>query len=350
MESTGTKFFIIFSLLIFFALVYLLAPVLTPFLSGALLAYLGDPLVNRLMKLHLPRIASVAIVFLFIFILIGLLILLLIPLIQKQVALLIDFIPSIVSVFQTYIEPWLQNYFGLESGFDVNTLKQTLSTHWAKAGGIAAWILHTTVTSGFALIAWFTNFLITLVVTFYLLRDWNAVVHGVRNLLPRRIEPTVVSLAQESDIVLSAFLRGQLLVMLSLSVFYAIGLSLTGLKVGIILGCIIGLLSIVPYLGVIVGVLSASIAAFVQFGTWSSVSLVLLVFILGQLFESLFLTPKLVGDRIGLHPVAVIFAVLAGGYLFGFFGVLLALPVAAVLMVMIRFLNDHYRTSKLYRA
>jgi predicted PurR-regulated permease PerM len=187
------------------------------------------------------------------------------------------------------------------------------------------------------------------VVTFYLLLDWNKIIKNIDQLLPRSIEPTIAKLIKESDQVLSAFFRGQLLVMLGLSIIYGVGLSLTGLSIGLILGLILGLISIVPYLGLIVGVLIASIAALIQFGTFSSLLSIWLVFLIGQLCESLLLTPYLVGDRIGLHPVAVIFAVLAGGTLFGFFGVLLALPVAAVLMVWLRFLNNRYHKSAFYQ-
>jgi predicted PurR-regulated permease PerM len=184
---------------------------------------------------------------------------------------------------------------------------------------------------------------------FYLLIDKNTIIKKTRNLLPRRIEPTVVKITKECNSVLSAFFRGQLLVMLSISIYYSIGLTLLGLRIGLILGLIIGTISIVPYLGVIVGVIAASIAAFVQFGSFTPVLLVWLLFIVGHSLDHMFLTPKLIGDRIGLHPIAVIFAVLAGGKLFGFFGILLALPAAAVIMVWLRFLVKHYHGSRLYQ-
>jgi predicted PurR-regulated permease PerM len=348
MKTGNTTFFIILAVLAG-VVIYFLAPILTPFLVGALLAYLVDPLVRQLMRLHMPRLLSVVIVFFSLFLFLTLLVLLLIPLIENQATLLIDVIPRVVAWLQNTIVPQLKEYFGIEELVNVDTLKASLADNWTKAGGLAAWLWKSVMHSGFALIEWVTNLLLIPVVTFYLLRDWNKVIHGVRDLLPRRIEPTVVKLTKSCNDVLSAFFRGQLLVMLGLGFIYSIGLSLIGLQIGLMIGLVAGLLSIVPYLGFITGIVAASIAAYVQFGTFTAVLLVWLVFMVGQAIESTLLTPNLVGNRIGLHPVAVIFAILTGGSLFGFFGVLLALPVAAVTMVLIRFLNQHYHNSPLYR-
>ena len=171
----------------------------------------------------------------------------------------------------------------------------------------------------------------------------------IRDLLPRSRVDLVVRLSRECDAVLSAFLRGQLLIMVLLGTIYAIGLSIVGIDLAMLLGLLAGAASVVPYLGVIVGILAAGTAAMVQFHDWIYLLPVLVVFGVGQLLESLFLTPVLVGDKIGLHPVAVIFAVLAGGQLFGFVGILLALPVAAVVMVLLRHMQHSYKTSTLYQ-
>jgi len=186
------------------------------------------------------------------------------------------------------------------------------------------------------------------VVTFYLLRDWDKLVEGIRASIPRKIEPTVSALTREIDEVLGAFIRGQLMVMLALGLIYALGLWLVDLDLAFIIGMAAGLLSIVPYLGTFVGVVAAVIAAVFQFQDLLHTVLVLAVFSVGQSLESMVLTPKLVGDRIGLHPVAVIFAVLAGGQLFGFLGILLALPAASALNVLFLHLNAQYRQSDLY--
>lgn len=345
----ANKLFYIFSAILLVTILYWLAPILTPFVSGALIAYLVNPLVTKLVKLKVPRVLSVAIIFLVVLLLVVLLILLLVPLIQSQLAELIEVTSNTMTWIQNTVLPWVVAKTGIQQTLNIDTLKSALAENWTKAGGVVTWVWKTVMHSGFAMVEWFMNLLLVPVVAFYLLRDWQRMIKNARELLPRHIEPTVVQLANECDSVLSAFFRGQLLVMVSLGVIYAAGLSIIGLQVGLIIGLMAGLMCIVPYLGFIVGIVAASVAAFIQFGTMTSVVAVWVVFMIGQALESSVLTPKLVGHRIGLHPVAVIFAVLAGGSLFGFFGVLLALPVAAVIMVCLRFLNQRYRASPLYK-
>jgi predicted PurR-regulated permease PerM len=185
-------------------------------------------------------------------------------------------------------------------------------------------------------------------VTFYLLRDWDILMDRIRELLPRRAEPVVVELAKECDSTLGAFLRGQMTVMFALGVIYSLGLMLVGLDLALLLGMLAGLASVVPYMGFIVGIVAASIAAFFQFDGWFHLVAVWIVFGVGQMLEGMILTPLLVGDRIGLHPVAVIFAILAGGQLAGFVGILIALPVAAVGAVLLRHAHASYKVSALY--
>lgn len=343
------KFFIVLLGAIIFTLMYFLAPILTPFLIGVLLAYLVNPIVNALMRLHLPRILAVIIVFLVLFLFITLLILLVIPLIQTQLGHLMDAIPDMIAWVQDTAMPLLKEHFGNSELINVASIKEQLSQNWVKAGGVAGWIVASILHSGFKLLHWLFDILLIFVVTFYLLYDWKKVINGLHHLLPRKYEPTIVKLVKECNEVLGAFFRGQLLVMLTLGIFYSIGLTLVGLKIGAVIGIMVGLFSIIPYLGIIVGLITASIAAFVQFGTFVGIAPILLVFAIGQTLDGMLITPKLVGDRIGLHPVAVIFAVLAGGVLFGFFGVLLALPVASIVMVLLHFLNSRYHNSKLYQ-
>jgi predicted PurR-regulated permease PerM len=203
--------------------------------------------------------------------------------------------------------------------------------------------------SGFAIVGWVLNLVIIPVAAFYLLRDWNIVVDRIHALIPRSVEPVVVRLARESDETLGGFLRGQLSVMIVLGVIYGVGLWAAGISVGPLIGMIAGLISFVPYLGAIVGVAMGIIAALVQYQDWFHVGLVLAVFAVGQTLEGYVLVPKLVGDKIGLHPVAVMFAILAGGELFGFVGVLLALPIAAVAMVLLRYAYERYTQSEMYQ-
>lgn len=345
---TWNKFYLFLTVLFLGWVLYLLAPILTPFLIGALLAYLVDPLVSQLMRLHLPRLLSVTIIFSLLFFILVLLVLFLIPVIQNQLQNLLDSVPDTLDWVQVTAIPWVSNQLGIHEP-NMTTLKTTLVEHLAKSDNATGKFFNTLLHSGLILVEWLIHLILIPVVTFYLLLDWEKLITGIRHLIPRRMEPTVVKLMKECNTVLSAFFRGQFIVMIALGIFYSVGLTAIGLRVGVIVGLIIGIVSIVPYLGVIVGILIASIAAYIQFSTFSSVLLVWMLFLIGHLIEHTYLTPKLVGDRIGLHPVAVIFAILAGGKLFGFFGVLLALPAAAVIMVWLRFLMTHYHASRLYQ-
>ncbi len=332
-------------------LLYLLAPVLTPFLIAALLAYMGDPLADRLEAMRISRGLSVVIVFVVLSLLGLALLLILIPLLERQLGVLGGKLPGLIDWVQQSALPWVRERLGLHGlTVDLGTVKASVREHWQAAGGAAATLLSSVSHSGLVLAGWVANLLLIPVVTFYLLRDWDILVARVRELLPRSVEPVVVDLASQSDEVLGAFLRGQLLVMLGLAVIYATGLWLVGLDLALLIGFVAGMVSFVPYLGFIVGIIVAGIAALMQFHDAVHLIYVALVFGVGQLVEGTVLTPLLVGDRIGLHPVAVIFAVLAGGQLFGFFGVLLALPAAAVIMVLVRYAHRRYRHSALYGA
>lgn len=326
-------------------LTYLLAPVLMPFVLAGMLAYLGDPLADRLEKLGLGRTLAVTIVFVVILLLTVGALLLLIPLISRQVDNLIQNLPSYGAWIRDTAVPWLQAKLRLDPHtFDTGRVMDAVKEHIGSIGSVIGKLSR----SGVGVLMWMTNLVLIPVVAFYLLRDWDRLVAWIDAMLPRSIEPTVAHLARESDKVLGAFVRGQLLVMLALGIFYGAGLALVGLSVGPLIGMIAGLLSFVPYLGFIIGFGAAVIAVLVQYGDWAHLLLVCGVFVVGQLLEGYVLVPKLVGDKIGLHPVAVIFAVLAGGYLFGFLGVLLALPAASVILVLLRYLTERYRMSGLY--
>jgi len=321
-----------------------LQPILTPFFVSMILAYLGDPLADRLEARGLSRRLSVSLVFLLLSVILLLALLLLVPVLGRQIGQLIESVPAMLNW------PWIQSLTGQDLSTDIDALRQALMANWKETGTFAATLLAQVSRSGLALAAWVGNLALIPVVTFYLLLDWDRLTAKLHGSLPRQWEPAVVRLARECDEVLSAFLRGQLIVMLCLGIIYALGLTLLGLRFALLIGLLSGLVSIVPYLGVIVGISVAGVVAFFQFDSWLPLLGVGAVFAVGQLVESLVLQPKLLGDKIGLHPVAVIFAVLAGGQLFGFTGVLLALPVAAVIMVVLRYLHEHYKNSTLYDA
>ncbi|MCG6659027.1 AI-2E family transporter [Halomonas campisalis] len=331
-------------------LLFQLEAMLMPFIAGMILAYLADPLANRLQRLGLSRPLAVCAVFLVMILLLVLSLLVLIPLAAQQVRQFALVVPGIFEWVENVLAPQIQAWTGLDVAADLDNLRETLSEHWQDAGGYLAQFLGQVGRSGMALITWVTYVALIPVVTFYLLLDWERFIANLRNMLPRQWEPDAVRVVERCNEVLSAFLRGQLLVMLTLGAIYAIGLTLMGVRFGLLIGIISGLASIVPFLGFIVGISVALIVAFFQFGSWLALLGVVVVFTVGQIIESTLLQPKLLGNRIGLHPVAVIFAVLAGGNLFGFTGVLLALPAAAVIMVLLRELKDRYKRSSLYDA
>jgi predicted PurR-regulated permease PerM len=331
-------------------LLWLLSPVLSPFVLAALLGWLGDPLVDRMQRRGVPRNGAVVIVFVAMSAVALLGLLLLLPLLQRQVVVLVGSLPAYRDWFLATALPWVEARTGLElvGWLDPARLVALARAHWEQAGGAAATMLGYLSRSGFALLGWVANLVLIPVLTFFFLRDWDLFVERVAALVPRDHAPTVARLARESSEVLGGFLRGQLLVMLILGVLYAVGLLGIGLDLGILIGVLAGLLTFVPYVGPATVIVLGGTAALVQFGDWQHLVGVAAVFAVGQVIESYWLTPKLVGDRIGLHPVAVIFAVLAGGTLFGFLGMLLALPVAAIANVLLRYAHERYTQSRLY--
>ena len=331
-------------------LVWLLAPILSPFVFAALLGWLGDPMVDRLEARGFKRNNAVILVFSAMTLLLVVALIVLVPLLEQQIVTLVESLPSYRDWLVGTALPWVEQRTGLQilSWLDPGRLFQLIRDHWESAGGIAATVLGYVSRSGFAMLGWIANIVLLPVLTFFFLRDWDLLVERVGLMVPRDHFDTVARLTKESDAVLGGFLRGQMLVMLILGVLYAVGLSAVGLNLGILIGLIAGLLTFVPYLGPASIVVFGGTAALVQFGDWQHLAGVAVVFTVGQIIESYWLTPKLVGDRIGLHPMAVIFAVMAGGSLFGFLGMLLALPVAAVVNVLLRYAQERYRQSRLY--
>ncbi len=322
-------------------LLYLLAPILTPFVAGALLAYIGDPLADRLQAFKLPRTIAVVVVFLLTFLSIGLLILLVLPLIRSQVLALLDALPGIIAQFEEVWLPRISDLAGMEGEEDIG-LASFVSRYSDMAGDWGSTILMSLSRSGGALAAAVVSLFLVPIITFYMLRDWDVITARLTALLPDDSRATIVGLAQETDDVLGAFLRGQIMVMIALGLIYSVGLSLVGLDFAIAIGVVSGLVSFVPYLGLVFGIGLAGMTVMLEPNPLLPLAGVVATFTVAQLLEGSVLTPKLVGDRIGLHPVIVIFAVAAGGQLFGFFGILLALPAAAVLSVLVRFAYQQY--------
>ncbi|MCW0411367.1 AI-2E family transporter [Xanthomonas sacchari] len=332
--------------------VWLLAPILTPFVLALLLGWLGDPLVDRLERAGRSRNMAVTLVFVLMVLLLVLALVILVPMLERQIVTFIDVLPQARDWFIGTAIPWAEHKTGLElmGWLDPERLIDWIRGHWQQAGGVAATFFGYLSRSGFAMVTWVVNLVLLPILTFYFLRDWDLLVARVAATIPRNHVGTITRLAQQSNEVLGAFIRGQFLVMLALGVIYAGGLTLVGLKLGLLIGIVAGLISFIPYLGATTGILLAVLAALVQAKGFDLQLLILVgvVFTVGQLLESYVLTPRIVGDKIGLHPVAVIFAVMAGGQLFGFLGMLLALPVAAVANVLLHYLHEQYRQSDLY--
>ncbi len=333
-------------------LIWLLAPILTPFVFAALLGWLGDPLVDRLERSGRSRTVAVVLVFTLMLLLLLLLLIILVPMIEEQIVMLVHTAPAYKAWFVDTALPWLEQRTGLELVEWLNPDRWVglFSEHWKEAGGMATAFFGYLSSSGMALMAWVVNLVLLPILTFYFLRDWDLLVERIAALVPRDHVETVNRLARESNDVLGAFLRGQFLVMIALGAIYAAGLSLIGLKLGLLIGIIAGLISFVPYLGTATGVVLGLVAALVQTQGFDLKLLLMVgaVFTIGQMLEGYVLTPRIVGDRIGLHPVAVIFAIMAGGQLFGFLGMLMALPVAAVANVLLRYAHQRYTESNLY--
>ncbi|MFO1219768.1 MAG: AI-2E family transporter [Burkholderiaceae bacterium] len=329
-------------------LLWLLAPVLTPFVVGAVLAYALQPMVERLVSMRVPRLLAVLVVEVAALLLLLSLALLIVPVLAKELPLLKAQVPALLERLNQSVTPWLAQ-FGIQFAFDVASLKAWLTKlldanldEWLGAALASARI------GGSALLSFVGNLVLIPVVLFYLLADWAPLVERMQALIPPRLRGNVLGFMADCDAVLGQYLRGQLLVMLVLAVYYAGALAVVGFDLALPLGVFTGLAVAVPYVGYGLGLTLSLLAALLQFASVKGVLLVAVVYGVGQLLEGFVLTPRLVGERIGLNPLAVIFALLAFGTLFGFVGVLVALPASAVGLVALRRAREAYLASRLY--
>ncbi|MDR2195732.1 MAG: AI-2E family transporter [Gallionellaceae bacterium] len=326
-----------------------LSPILTPFLLAGILAYVCAPLVDRLQNLKLPRILAVALVMLALICAAAGVILIIIPLFTREIGTLIARFPDAASQINAHWAPWLRETFDIDFSLDPASLKTIATENMDSLQTLAQKVFQSLKIGGVALFGLLANLMLTPVVMFYLLLDWPRLLERIDHAIPRAWHEKTVAMAREIDGVLSQFLRGQLLVMTILAVYYSIALSIVGLPSAFAIGLLTGLLIFIPYLGFATGFLLALTVAALQFAGLGPVIAVLAVYGIGQAVESFLLTPYLVGERIGLHPLAVLFALMAFGQLFGFFGVLLALPVSAALLVGLRELQKLYLSSRFYQ-
>ncbi len=327
----------------------LFAGVLLPFVAAAGIAYFLDPPATKLTRLGVPRTASALALIVGLVAATLLFALLLYPLIVAQVGILLSRIPDYINAIRVFANTaitHLQERLGAE--YVDGKLRDLVSGQAGAMLGFLAGALSRVIGSGFAIFNVVTLVVVTPVVAFYMLRDWPRIVRRLDGWLPRRYEGVLRAQAREIDRILAAWLRGQMLCCLILALFYATALSMVGLDLGLIVGLSAGLLSFIPYVGTITGAVSSIGLAFAQFPTWTGVAMVAGVFMTGQLLEGYVIYPRFLGDRVELHAVWVIFALFAGGAAFGFVGVLLAVPVAAVLGVLLRFWLHRYLASPLY--
>jgi predicted PurR-regulated permease PerM len=330
-------------------LLYLVAPILTPFLLSAVLAYICLPPVDRIAR-KLPRWLAAAIVMALLVTGLSALALIVLPMVERQFVALLQRVPEYLDWARARALPWLSGTLGVELNLDMEHLRQSVADSLRTDSDFVRTLLPRITTGGMAIVGFFTTVLLMPVVLFYFLRDWHEIVRRIDNLIPRRLHPGARNIAAEIDRVLGEFLRGQLMVMLLMAAYYVAALWIAGLEYALPIGILSGLLVFVPYLGALVGLLLGTLAGFNQFDGMLGLAGVWIAFGIGQVLEGMIVTPWLVGNRIGLHPVAVIFSLLVFGKMFGFFGVLLALPASAALLVALRHLRSHYLDSDLYKS
>lgn len=329
-------------------LFYVLSPILAPFAIAAVFAYIFDPAVSWMATRRIPRAAAVLLVILGAGLALMLLLLILGPLIYREAIALVKRLPDLIELINQRVAPLLMSHFGVDLQIDAASARNWVSENWASAQDFIPILLGRLRASGSALLGLVASLFLIPVVMFYLLQDWPRVLAGLQSIIPRpALDPTMRILG-EIDSVLSEFLRGQLSVMLLLAVYYSVGLWLAGLDFALPVGVVTGLFVFIPYVGFGGGLLLAIISALLQADGWPPLIGVAIVFGLGQLIESFALTPYLVGERIGLHPLAVIFALMAFGQLFGFVGILVALPASAAILVGLREVRAAWLTSRVY--
>lgn len=334
--------------ILFCVAVYVLRSVLMPFVAGIVLGYLFDPLASRFEKWGMSRMWATLLVFAVVILIAVPAIILLFGMLNEQLTVFVEAAPNYISAFVKRTEPMLVSLQEQFPSLEIANIKAMIKDNMTTGLQFGGKLLKGLVSNGFALINLISLLLITPVVAFYMLRDWDTFVKKVDNLLPRKSKNVIREQFRQIDRALSGFIRGQLSVCLILGTYYSLGLKAVGLDLGILVGFLAGLISFIPYVGSISGFVISIILALAQFNDYTKVLEVIAVFAVGQFVEGNFLTPKLVGDNVGLHPVWVMFALLAGGVLLGFLGLMIAVPVAAIIGVLMRYTINNYKKSSLY--
>jgi predicted PurR-regulated permease PerM len=346
--ETQTRFWLV-AFAVFAGLVWLLKPVLLPFVAGMVIAYFLAPVVNFLAARGVPRWLGALGVLLGFGVIAAAIIMLILPLISSQIGALLNALPGYSEKVREHYLPWIENWITRFPPEDVEKLRSAAGQSAAEAAGFLGNILKSLVANGVRLIDTMAMAIVTPVVAFFTLRDWPTLTQTIDSILPRRYYDVIVGQLEEIDSTLSGFIRGQALVCLSLGIIYSVGLAFTGLQYSAAIGVTAGMLSFIPYVGTAFGWITSLILALVQFDDWQHIAMVIGVFAFGHFLEAYVLTPRLVGHRVGLHPVWILFALITGVKLMGFLGILIAVPTAAVLGVLTRFLLKQYRNSPMYQ-
>lgn len=327
----------------------LLGPILAPFVIAAVLAYILNPLVVKLQKRRMKRGPAALIVMTAAFLILAALLLVIVPMLIEQVNSIVTRIPALVDFVQHKMLPWINERSGKNITVNTETVGAWLRANVPAIQAQLQKFMPMLMQQGTSVAVWVMNLVMLPLLLYYFLRDWNRWADGLRTMVPRRYLDTYNRISGNMDRVLGEFLRGQLLVMIVMGLIYGIGLMLVGLESGFAIGMVAGILVFVPYLGAFTGLLLATLAAVLQFDGWTGLLMVWGVFGIGQFLESFFITPQIVGERIGLSPFWVIFALLAFGQLMGFVGMLVGLPLAAVVQVLLQEGKTVYLNSRFYR-
>lgn len=331
---------------VFFLVVWLFGDVLLPFIVGGAIAYFLDPIADRLERLGLSRVAATSVISLVALLLVILLVLAVIPTLVGQLTALVNSAPEIARKLQNFL---LERFPDLADS--TSTIRQTLAQIGAAIQERWAMLAESVLSSALGVISIVLFIVVVPVVAFYLLLDWDDMVARIDSMLPLDHAPAIRRLAREIDAVLAGFVRGQVSVCLVLGTYYAVALMLAGLQFGLIVGAIAGAITFIPYVGALVGgALAIGLALFQFWGDWFQIGIIAAIFAVGQFMEGNVLTPRLVGKSVGLHPVWLLFALSAFGSVFGFVGMLIAVPVAASIGVLTRFAMEQYRASRLYQG
>lgn len=334
--------------LVLILFVNLVSNILLPFIVAVIFAFLLDPLADKLEKRKLSRNNATLIILFSFFLILAIVLTLVIPVIYGQITNLLAKFPEYVKLTNERVIPYLSEMLNKIAPDAVSTAKESVNDISKVAFSFLQKLLKNIWNSGLAIVNILSLLFVTPIVTYYILRDWDKMIEKIKNYLPVQSRETILEQVKQVDITLSAYLRGQINVCLILGFFYAIALSFAKLEFGFTIGILTGILSFIPYVGMMFGFTIGMILAFLQFDSIFSISIVAAIFLIGQFIEGNFITPKLVGDKVGLHPVWIIFSLMAGGTIFGFIGILIAIPVASVLGVLIKFVLQKYVSSSFY--